>query len=63
MVVLGHPGYYPRFGFHRASELGLGNEYGADEAFMAVELRPGGLPAGGLVRYGPEFAAWRRTER
>jgi len=59
VVVLGHVEYYPRFGFRRASEVGLGNEYGADEAFMVVELRPGALPAaGGLVRYAPEFAAF-----
>jgi putative acetyltransferase len=58
VVVLGHPGYYPRFGFRRAGELGLGNEYGADEAFMVRELRPGSLPAGGLVTYAPEFAEW-----
>ena len=63
VVVLGHPGYYLRFGFRRAAEVGLGNEYGADEAFMVLELRPGSLPAGGgLVRYGPEFAAWSRAE-
>jgi putative acetyltransferase len=56
-VVLGHPDYYPRFGFRRASERGLGNEYGADEAFMVLELRPASLPpGGGLVRYAPEFA-------
>jgi putative acetyltransferase len=56
-VVLGHPDYYPRFGFRRASERGLGNEYGADEAFMVLELLPGSLPAGGgLVRYATEFA-------
>jgi putative acetyltransferase len=56
-VVLGHPEYYPRFGFRRAREVGLDNEYGADEAFMVLELRPGALPAaGGLARYGPEFA-------
>lgn len=59
VVVLGHPAYYPRFGFVRASDLGLTNEYGADEAFRVVELRPGGLPSGGgLVRYAPEFAAF-----
>jgi putative acetyltransferase len=63
VVVLGHPGYYPRFGFRRAADHGLGNEYGAGEAFMVAELRDGGLPAGGsLVRYGPEFAAWARAE-
>jgi putative acetyltransferase len=57
VVVLGHPGYYPRFGFRRAGARGLRNEYGADEAFMALELRAGSLPpGGGLVRYGPEFA-------
>ncbi len=57
VVVLGHAEYYPRFGFVRASNYGLGNEYGADESFMVQELRPGGLPkAGGLVRYGPAFA-------
>ena len=41
VVVLGHPTYYPRFGFQSASVFGLGNEYGADEAFMAIELQPG----------------------
>jgi putative acetyltransferase len=57
VVVLGHAEYYPRFGFMRASLRGLRNEYGADEAFMVLELRPGALPpGGGLVQYGPEFA-------
>jgi putative acetyltransferase len=57
VVLLGHPAYYPRFGFQRASQFGLANEYGADEAFMVLELRRGAIPAaGGLVQYGPEFA-------
>jgi putative acetyltransferase len=57
VVVLGEPEYYGRFGFARASNYGLDNEYGVDEAFMALELKPGSLPpAGGLVRYAPEFA-------
>ncbi len=57
VVVLGEPEYYGRFGFERASARGLDNEYGADEAFMVLELVPGSLPAqGGLVRYAPEFA-------
>ena len=55
-VVLGEPGYYSRFGFERASAKGLGNEYGADEHFMAVELADGALGgAGGTVRYRKEF--------
>ncbi|NJD30904.1 MAG: N-acetyltransferase [Gammaproteobacteria bacterium] len=57
VVVLGEPEYYGRFGFERASARGLDNEYGADEAFMVLELKAGALPeSGGLVRYAPEFA-------
>jgi putative acetyltransferase len=58
VVVLGHPGYYPRFGFVVAAAHGLTCEYPSPpEAFMVVELRPGALSrARGLVRYRPEFA-------
>jgi putative acetyltransferase len=60
IVVLGHPEYYPRFGFTRASTFGLRCEFQCpDEAFMALELRQGALgsrPA--LVRYRPEFSAF-----
>jgi putative acetyltransferase len=56
-VVLGHTTYYPRFGFVRALNHGLENEYGVDEEFMVLELRSGGLEGvGGLVRYAPEFS-------
>lgn len=59
MVVLGHPGYYPRFGFVPAARFGLRCEYEVpEEAFMALELRPGALQeASGTVRYNPAFAA------
>jgi putative acetyltransferase len=59
VVVLGHPQFYPRFGFAPASRFGLRSEYDVpDPVFMALELRPGALPAqGGLVKYRPEFAA------
>jgi putative acetyltransferase len=53
-VVLGAPKYYMRFGFEKAGDYGLQNEYGVDDEFMAVEFRS--LPAGGLVKYSPEFA-------
>jgi putative acetyltransferase len=63
VVVLGHTGYYPRFGFRHARAAGLTNEYGADEAFMVLEFQAGALPAeGGLVRYGPELAEWNQED-
>jgi putative acetyltransferase len=58
VVVLGHPEYYPRFGFVPASRKGLRSEYEVpDEAFMVTELEPGALGGQrGLVKYRPEFA-------
>jgi putative acetyltransferase len=59
VIVLGHPDYYPRFGFEPASRFGLRWEHECpDQAFMARELRPGALAGpGGVVCYRPEFAA------
>lgn len=57
IVLLGHTSYYPRFGFTPASGFGLDNEYGVDDAFMALELVPGALDdVSGLIQYRPEFA-------
>lgn len=58
VVVLGHPTYYPRFGFAPAGARGLRCEYDAPpEAFMALELAAGTLDgASGVVRYHPAFA-------
>jgi putative acetyltransferase len=58
IVVVGHPKYYPKFGFLPASRYGLRCEYDVPEdVFMALELRAGALPGiEGLVRYQPEFA-------
>jgi putative acetyltransferase len=57
MVVLGHPEYYPRFGFVPASRYGIKSEYDVrDEVFMAMELSEGALSGrGGTARYQPEF--------
>lgn len=56
VVLLGHPEYYPRFGFVRASSLGLTLPIDVpDEAFMALELRPGGAAHGGRFRYSAAF--------
>lgn len=58
VVVLGHPDYYPRFGFRPAVTFGLACEYDVpDEVFMARELNPGALnTARGIVRYHAAFA-------
>lgn len=57
VVVLGHPGYYPRFGFVPASRFGIKSEYDvADEVFMVMELREGALSGcSGVVKYQLEF--------
>ena len=58
VVVLGHPAYYPRFGFQPASRFALGCEYDVpDEAFMALEVEPGSLVGkAGTIRYHRAFA-------
>jgi putative acetyltransferase len=57
VVVLGHPPYYPRFGFVPAVRFGLTfADAPPRDAFMALELEPGALASsGGKVRYAPEF--------
>ena len=48
VLIMGHPGYYPRFGFTGASNFGLTLADGAiHDAFMALELAPGTLSAAG----------------
>lgn len=59
VVVLGHPDYYPRFGFAPAAPRGLRSEYDVpDPVFMLLELVPGAA-AGleGVARYHPAFRA------
>ena len=56
VVVLGSPRYYSRFGFTRAIDYRLDNEYGAHEEFMALELQERALASvSGTARYQPEF--------
>lgn len=56
VVVLGNPHFYSRFGFRRAKDFHLGNEYGADLDFMVLELQAGSLRrVEGMVKYRPEF--------
>lgn len=57
VILIGHPSYYPRFGFVPASRFGLRCGFEVpDEAFMAVELIPGFLAdKAGFVRFPPEW--------
>ena len=59
VFVLGHAGYYPRFGFEPATARGLEYEGGPRfaPAFFVAELEPGALRGrAGVVYYRPEFA-------
>ena len=58
VIVLGHPEYYPRFGFELASKYQLFSQWEGvpDEAFMVVVFDGAVLPkAGGKARYRGEF--------
>jgi len=58
VVVVGHPPYYPRFGFSPARARGLEAPFPVpDEAFMVLELVPGALDGvAGTVRFPPPFS-------
>ncbi|RGD57924.1 N-acetyltransferase [Kitasatospora xanthocidica] len=56
VVVLGHPDYYPRFGFTRASAHGIGLSIEVpDEALMALALDADHPLPAGTVRYAAPF--------
>jgi putative acetyltransferase len=55
VIVVGHPVYYPRFGFSSERARALGNPFPPD-AFMVQELVPGALDGvRGWVRYARAF--------
>lgn len=57
VVVLGHPSYYPKFGFVPSVQYGVKSEYDVpDEVFMILELNPGSLKHHeGVIRYHEAF--------
>jgi putative acetyltransferase len=60
VFVIGHPEYYPRFGFERASRYGVRCQWPEvpDDAVMLLVLEPSIAPRlAGLARYRPEFDA------
>jgi putative acetyltransferase len=58
VVVLGHPSYYPRFGFEPASQRQIDSEYDVPpEVFMIIELIVDFLSdVEGTIRYHAAFA-------
>jgi putative acetyltransferase len=58
VVVLGHAGYYPRFGFEPAGALGVHAPFPvAPESWMAYRLPAYGPGVAGTVRYADAFSA------
>ncbi len=57
VIVLGHKGYYPRFGFEKASKWGIKAPFDVpDDVFFALELVKDGLKnVSGVVEYPEEF--------
>lgn len=56
VLVLGHPEYYPRFGFVRASEYGIRPGFDVpDAAMMALPLDGSAPVAPGTIRYPAAF--------
>ena len=57
VVVIGHPEYYPRFGFQPARAFGLEVAFPVpDDVFMVLALRDDALNGvTGIVRYHPAF--------
>ena len=58
-IVVGHPNYYPLFGFMSAREQGISVQFPCpDESLMALSLVPGALDGvGGMVRYHPALSS------
>lgn len=55
-VVLGHPAFYPRFGFSAELARALESRFGSSASWMALELRLGALTGvRGRVVYPPAF--------
>jgi putative acetyltransferase len=58
VVVVGHPEYYPRFGFERASKHGLESQWKgmSDDAFMVLVMDEAAMArVSGVARYRDEF--------
>jgi predicted N-acetyltransferase YhbS len=55
VLVLGHPGYYPRFGFEPAAPLGILGPEDFGDAWMLARLAAWDPALGGRVEFPPAF--------
>jgi putative acetyltransferase len=63
VIVLGHPSFYPRFGFSAKLAEPLSSPFGGRDSWMALELVPGALEGiHGWVRYPPPFGLGEMTQ-
>lgn len=56
IIVLGHPAYYPRFGFSAETAANVRSIYAGEPAFMALALEPGAFEAPVSVSYPDAFS-------
>lgn len=58
VIVVGHPEYYPKLGFTKASSWNIKAPFEIpDEAFMAIEITEGELKdAGGIIQFPEEYS-------
>ena len=61
VVVLGHPDYYPRFGFRPAREIGVTHGFAGipQDMFFIKALDPEVMTSGEVALYRPEFGPQR----
>jgi len=56
VFVVGHPEFYPRFGFSHGLTRSIDSPFSGEEAFMAVELEPGAMQGlRGRIEFPPPF--------
>jgi len=57
VIVLGHPAYYPRFGFSAEAAAQVKSVYAGGPEFMALALEPGAFDAPLSITYPDAFSA------
>ena len=63
VVVVGHPHFYPKFGFSSKLASALASPFGGGDSWMALELVPGALDqVSGKVAYPPPFDGSQRFD-